>query len=748
MPTRGAARVIRSIADLSFYAEEIGECVVAVLADVERGKPWEPIYCKTLDEFERQCGRTWTRSSDPLVIRTGLMQGANFAVIRLLNCVDPGDKSTCTAKKASLVLNDRGSQSTPARVVAKRGPYAFNKEHGGRFDSNELGPFHIVENVNDKLLLQVSSDVAPQSVTLTAGTSVTADAIASEINAATDKINASVVDGKLRLEASNVADSLIILSVDNDAYSALGVREGVYAPVAGNNVLTLSVDDGADQTFTFPEGAFTSGQVANLLTTLDGAMASSSGGCLVITGVDVGSQHSITIKDCSAAPYLGIDVATYRGYSGTAKDTLRIEAESEGAWGNYLKVSIYENAFDSSLFDMRIAYSNQGGLNEYHSGLTMDHNAPNYVVTVLNAASMLVRVYDLGSTNPDVVRNPRIDEAGTFLTGGDNGLPLTIQDYIGDPVEQTGIWALDKIQNSIDVIVPGTQSVTVLQAIAAYCENGRLMMAHCNTPAGYDPYEAKKWRMGEAPYTHEAFNSHLLTLYFGRPLVYDPRTDKRIFVSNLGHLAAVLTKTTNRSGYSYAPAGFRRGTVDLVEGLDFNLADYPGVHDMMSDAGINALIISREQGLEQAVFWEQFTTQTMSSALRDINVMRFILMMQKTLTPVLYLFLWEPNHPITWREIYRTLKPTFDKWAERMDIYAYQLQMDQDAYFDVNTGELKAAIINSGYDIDQGIYHCRFFIQPTRAIRIIDAVTAVTRTGELFSQYTILKQLPAWWRNV
>ncbi len=126
--------------------------------------------------------------------------------------------------------------------------------------------------------------------------------------------------------------------------------------------------------------------------------------------------------------------------------------------------------------------------------------------------------------------------------------------------------------------------------------------------------------MGSGEYSHEPFNSHRMTLWFGRPLVYNSQTDSRQYISNLGHLAACLSKTDERYNQSFAPVGPRRGVVDFVEGMDFNLSDYRGYEDLFAEKGINGLKITQWEG---AVFWEQRTTQLIASAFRDLNVVRF-----------------------------------------------------------------------------------------------------------------------------
>ena len=320
-------------------------------------------------------------------------------------------------------------------------------------------------------------------------------------------------------------------------------------------------------------------------------------------------------------------------------------------------------------------------------------------------------------------------------------------DWIGEAQARTGIFAADLSYMSMDLMVPGTTSVNVYQAMTAYCANRGDMMAYGQCPAGNDPEDTIGWRMGSGSYTWPAFNNCRLSLWFGRPLVYDDSDNSQKYISCLGHLGSCLTKTDNMYGSWYAPVGPRRGAVTLCDGIDFNIADYRSTSyaDLFAEYGINYLMISSLPGMQGAMFWEQRTTQTVTSATQSLNVMRFITVINRTLVPILRTFLFELNHPVTWRQIYRVLQPAFDQWKKVYAIYDYALQCDQEAFFD--GGVLKNAVLNSGLNIDQGIYYCRALIQPTRAIYYLEFTLGVMATGVAFETYESMSVLPGWIRQ-
>ena len=741
----GTARVIYSINDLSLYTDELLRGYVIALIQAERGPLWEPIMIHSWDEFERMFGRTYAGSNDPLVLKMGLLQGAKFIVIRLANCTDPSDKSTVSATKSSVTLNDRGGTPTAASITSDTGPFTFAAPYSGNASGDEVGPYTIATGSSDKFLVAVGAG-ADQTVTFTAGTR-TAQNIVDEINAQTTDLTATVVDGCVKVAANTVTDDLVIKTISNNAYNVLGFTLGTYSANEGTDSLVVSVDGGADQTFTMTVGTLTAGEVAEIVNdTISGAVAAASQGCLVLTSSTTGVDSSLQVQATTTATALGFDNTEVIGTAGVPQPTLTFESANEGAWGNNLKIDVYDADLNPSThFDVRVTYSLQGGMNEYFGSLSMDPEDERYVVNYINERSLLVTVTDEGSTNPAYTNRPAETVSSQTMVGGDDGDPLTTADYIGDDLVQTGIYACDRTDLSMDIIIPGSTNISVMQALVAFCENRGEYFAHLNTPSGLDPNDAKAWRMGDTPYSHEAFNSPYAALWYGRPLCYDSRTDSRKYISNLGHLAKCIANTDTNYDYHYAPVGPRRGTVDLVEGLDFNVYDWRGYRDLFAEYQLDYLMISRDKGIEGATFWENSTTQRAASALREINVVRFLIAMRKVLVPVLRMFLFEPNHPLTWREIHRTLDPQFRLWKDKASIYDYVLQTDRDAFFD--GGVLKNAVLNSGLEIDQGIYRARALVQPTRAIRYLQFEVGVMRTGEAFSEYTELKELPGWVRT-
>lgn len=81
-------------------------------------------------------------------------------------------------------------------------------------------------------------------------------------------------------------------------------------------------------------------------------------------------------------------------------DTLTVEAESDGIWGNNLLVKINVSPVDPQRFDLSVIFPEQPEMNEVFTALTMNNFDERYAVTFVNEQSKLIRLIDLNSGNP------------------------------------------------------------------------------------------------------------------------------------------------------------------------------------------------------------------------------------------------------------------------------------------------------------------------------------------------------------
>ncbi len=749
------------VVDLSTYIDNLAKGWVIMMGQSERGEPFIPKMYTNPEAFIKHQGNAVDWSTDPLAAITALQRGAKIVWIRLVHCEDVTDPSTMDAIAASVLIPDRGGAPTAGSIQSAVGPFPFQQAQSGRLTGNEIGPFTFTLDANDKFKVRVGVPGtwgAEQTVTLTAGTR-TAQQACDEVNAQTNGLNATVVDGKFHAEAINPLHSVEVMAVTNDCYSALGVTAQVYANVVGTDSLVLSVDGAADLTFDLEPAhgetgnfSLTSAEVVAQLTGLTGATASGTGGRLTVTSITTGTSSSVQVKATSTCvTAMGLDTNVHSGTAGVVKHPWKLTLKSPGEIVG-AKIYFYDSPMRSgTAMNVRIVIPGSG--EEYFDDLTRTPDSPKYWRNYINAHSEFALITDAtDDPNPAPYDWPAIDISGLELTGGDNGsCVLTDADWVGDPAAKTGAWAtLKTMIPAIHVMAIGTTSAVAHVALSAWCDSQVGIFGHGQLPDDTIPDTLVKLRMGEPPYTHAALNSCNYSLIHGWPEVFDVRNNGQVPIPALAYLAAAVTKTDEDHGPSYAPFGVKRGACSGVLALKHNLGEDPAAAALFADYGINDLRILRfsvqTRGWEGADLWGNYTTQLASTAFREFNVVWLVKSYERALYPVLLGYVFDPNHPVTWGEIHRVLEPYFRNEARRYAIYGYFVQTDREAFF--AGGELKGAVLNTGLDIDQGKYRCRILIQPTKAIRYLICELGVTRTGEPFANYSELYELPGWVRRV
>lgn len=760
----GDPRALFKLFDMSYAAEPIPTSYIGVLIQASSGRMWEgvPIAAGDTDNLIEEFGNSVEWTDDILWCLKAVEEGANLVMHRIGHCTDISDRSTLDILPASVLIPDRGGVPSAGSVLSAVGPFSLMQALSGRVTGTELGPFTIVLDSNDKFKVRLGVPGAwgaEQTVTLSPGVGRTAQQVCDDINAGTNGLNATVAGGKIYLEAVSVTDDVEILAVTNDAYSALGFVAGVSAHAPGTDGLIISVDGAADQVFNLEplhgelsQFALTSAEVVAQLTALTGATLSSAQGKVKMSSNTTGVNSSIQIKAGStAAAALGLDTVLHSGAAGAVKNPWKFVLKGPGAYGNGAKVYVYDNPLNPGT-GMNVRITVPGKKEEYFSNLVRDPNSSRYWKAYINAHSnhgTIVDTIDVPNAAPNDW--PALSQTGYALTGGDDGtLVLTDADWVGDPAGKTGFYCTDHWQMPfIDIMIPGTSSAAVKAEFEAFIKGRKGRMGWMPTPPGMNAEETVAWRMGDPDkgYSHAAFNLWKCASYKGRFTVYDPKNNEKREISGLAFLAADLCKTDQGQGRHISPFGIKRGQAHGVLGIDFNPAEKPGDADLLAEYQINNARILRTsietRGLEGAYSWGGWTDQREFSALRENPVSRKILEYEWMLYPVGLSYVNDPNHPVTWREVYRILNPIFRHDLDAGAIYGYALACDQDAFFTAE-GEVKGAYLNTGPTIDQGLYRCRILIQPVRQIFYFVFEMGVMRTGEPFTNYQNMFSFPGW----
>jgi phage tail sheath protein FI len=275
----------------------------------------------------------------------------------------------------------------------------------------------------------------------------------------------------------------------------------------------------------------------------------------------------------------------------------------------------------------------------------------NNLVTVVNKQSKVIRIEE--ATTGTAVEKPA--KGTVALTGGADPVPATLapDDYIGDAGDRTGFGGLEAIDEVTMVSVPdimsayerGMLDLEGVQAIQlgmiAHCELMGDRVAILDPPPGLNAQQIKEWRVDKAGY-----DSKYATLYWPRIKVYDPATERNIFVPPSGHVAGIWGRNDDARGVHKAPANeVVRGAIALETQMTRN------EHDLLNPEGINCLRTFPGRGNR---VWG---ARTLSSdpAWRYLNVRRLFIYLEKSIMNGTQWVVFEPNDDALWAKLRRTI---------------------------------------------------------------------------------------------
>ena len=387
-----------------------------------------------------------------------------------------------------------------------------------------------------------------------------------------------------------------------------------------------------------------------------------------------------------------------------ATDLLQIKAKYPGTFGNRIQVVISGVDETSHTFDLSVYIKNK--LNQWlvverYKDLSLDETANNFVETRINEGSaemprgsQYIEVEALYTT-PD--KDP---VEGTYhLTGGDDGVTgITAQDYVGSQAGKTGLYALDEIDELLNICHPGNTSVEVILGGLNYVYNNpyrqppQTDLYVYDIPLGYDPqeaidfvddvvanatgYEAVYYPWVKINNRYEPLSPFVLGLYAWNDLLY---------------------------GVWKAPAGVNYKLPVTGFAYDVTLGD----HELLNENGINVAVL--KEGWGRVVFGAR--TRLVHTYMRYLNVRRLINIIKKTLYRGGQQFVFEPNAPKTWAKVQDTAHAllmyfhSLGAFAGKTPEESFYAKCDRDT----NPPEL----------VEQGIMTCEVGICPVKPAEFV-----------------------------
>jgi phage tail sheath protein FI/predicted transcriptional regulator len=260
------------------------------------------------------------------------------------------------------------------------------------------------------------------------------------------------------------------------------------------------------------------------------------------------------------------------------------------------------------------------------------------------------------NTNANVQQYPlglSADHAALKKTTiGSDGVPPDAKAIVGNPVDFSGLYALEKVDLFNILCIPraGTKNFpdgnirTVYNAALAFCERKRAFVLIDSPPDKDEVQEIKDWLDD-----HGEFRKKNAALYFPRTQIPDPVNEFRPrSVATSGTMAGIYARTDNERGVWKAPAGIE-AVLDGVTRLDTKLTDTE--NGVLNPLAINCL---RTFPVYGGIAWGARTlvgADVMGSEWKYVPIRRLALMLEESLFRGTKWVVFEPNDEPLWANI-------------------------------------------------------------------------------------------------
>ena len=394
-------------------------------------------------------------------------------------------------------------------------------------------------------------------------------------------------------------------------------------------------------------------------------------------------------------------------------DVLLITGSNQGAWANDIQIELFTYASspdvvkEPNAFVVNVIKASTGDLLETFT-CSRDVNAKDgygqniYVEDVIKASNY-IKIVDNVSQPLSVV----IKEQTTPLTmaGAKDGNPVTDTEMMQ---------ALSTLQNKnqvpLTVLMDGGWTTPAYQqALDSLCQNRKDCVACLSTPYSVENSSSYITDIVNYRKTTLNLNSSYSALYTPHLYIQDRFNSRQIYVSPDGYAAAAISDTAANYEIWYAPAGFRRGVINV---LDTKKRFTDGELDLLYDSGINPIKFTPGRGI---AIWGQKTLSSRPSALDRLNVRLMLIVVEPAVADFLQDFLFEFNDEFTRLLVRSGIESYMDGIKSRRGVYDYTVICDETN--------------NTPDDIDNNKLNVYLYVQPTKVAEFITLTVIITRTG-------------------
>ena len=730
--------------DLSNYIPNLSSTICAMVITSTKGPTNVPTFVTNGAQLTETFGRPHPNHLGMYAAAEYLRHGQQLWVVR----VNGSEADRAQAATVNGVAREGRLLGTISGPFVITGAY-----EAGTLGSNTAATVTVIAT-NKRLLVSINGGASVE-VTLAEGVGRTKASIISEIDTALTPHGGKAEAGDVFQAGTGVANQVGIgtvgsgssqrfdlLAISNAAYTLLGLTAGSYRGVNSNREWKLSSID-LQGSITPLTGALTVDEYTTdeLVTALNTAfdtgtfpaIAYNINGRVAVYHTSASQQFGLRFDDPSADPTIdglgsaiGIShgkVSYGRGLS-PATETMKVFANSEGAWGNELTVTFTTGAAPDS-FGIQIRQFGQ--LVESWDSLTSVPELEDpafgkrYFASVINAA------FPAGSKwvkMEDVVDNTGYPTPGTYrFAGGDDGLEsISDEDFVGtvNGVTRTGMQHFGNAEErDINLLLcPGVCSAAVIREMILLCESRGDCMCLVDPPFGLNVQQVVDWHNGQGTYSdHAAFNSSYGALYYSWVQIYDANSERYVWLPPSGVVAGAYAFNDFVAEPWFAPAGLNRGLLVSANKVEHSPTQGERDHMYSGQNSVNPIVSFVKDGI---TLWGQRTLQRKPSDLDRVNVRRLVLYMRKVLATTYKYFAFEPNDPVTWRTFVATTEPFLQGLVSRRAVSKFLVVCDETT----NTPDI----------IDQNTMAARIYIDAIEAAEQIVVDLVLTQTGAKFEE--------------
>ena len=400
-------------------------------------------------------------------------------------------------------------------------------------------------------------------------------------------------------------------------------------------------------------------------------------------------KSSVTVDDTQATPVLAFTVY----------------AANEGAWGNNLTIST--TATTNDIFTLTV--KENGTIVETFEVsrnplLKNGFGESVYIEDVVNKLSTYITVTDNVSntyTNADVAVVTDV-----ALTGGANDTTAPTDGQINTE------WDRFAVKEDVEVsllINGGWATASVHQKMIGICESRKDCFAILDFSSSDKTVSAMQTYVN----TTLNANTSYAAIYGGWLYIYDQYNDKYLYIPPSGYIAGAFAYTAQVSEVWYAPAGVRRGLLN-VQGVETVWSE--GDRDSLYSSRINPIQNFVGEGIQ---VYGQKTLQSSASALDRVNVRMLMITIQKALEKALRPFVFEFNDEFTRNNITSIVESYLEDIKIRRGLYDYLVVADESN--------------NTPTVIDQNKLILDVYIKPIKVAEFIQLNVVIAPTGAKFT---------------